>query len=309
MGDVVASINWIEGIGLEQEVSRLIYEQEQYGIYFDTDKAHEQIKFLEKEKDRLYVEIREYLNYDIICKEATNSVEKEYAVDNYESYLLKKGGKNFVKKVSLKSGDYVSSISKHYGDDCHLVCGPFSRIAIEEPSISKRALIIKQLLRMGWKPKLFTDKGMPKLTVTGEPVTTIKKVGPFGESLSLWYTCNHRQGQIKGFLPHVREDHRISAQCNPCGTNTFRAKHRVVANIPRPTSYFGKEMRSLFRVAPGRVFVGADVAGLELRMLAHHMKDHEYIKQILEGDIHSYNQEMAGLPTRDQAKTFIYGFL
>jgi len=41
-------------------------------------------------------------------------------------------------------------------------------------------------------------------------------------------------------------------------------------------------------------------------MLAHFMNDPEYIKQVIHGDIHTYNQEMAGLPTRDMAKTFIY---
>ena len=35
----------------------------------------------------------------------------------------------------------------------------------------------------------------------------------------------------------------------------------------------------------------------------------EYAKVILEGDIHSVNQSAAGLPTRDNAKTFIYAFL
>ena len=44
-------------------------------------------------------------------------------------------------------------------------------------------------------------------------------------------------------------------------------------------------------------------------MLAHYMHDKEYTNLILDGDIHSYNQEAAGLPTRDNAKTFIYGFL
>ena len=44
-------------------------------------------------------------------------------------------------------------------------------------------------------------------------------------------------------------------------------------------------------------------------MLAHYMGDKEYTNLILGGDIHSYNQEAAGLPTRDNAKTFIYGFL
>jgi DNA polymerase I-like protein with 3'-5' exonuclease and polymerase domains len=96
---------------------------------------------------------------------------------------------------------------------------------------------------------------------------------------------------------------------NTCATNTFRAAHKVVANIPRPTSIFGREMRSLFCASPGNVFVGADVSGLELRILAHHMGDQGYIDQVLAGDIHSYNQQMAGLPTRDAAKSFIYCFL
>lgn len=63
-------------------------------------------------------------------------------------------------------------------------------------------------------------------------------------------------------------------------------------------------------VPKGRqTFVGYDGAGLELRMFAHYINCPKYIHQILEGDIHSYNQELAGLPTRPDAKTFIYGFL
>lgn len=61
--------------------------------------------------------------------------------------------------------------------------------------------------------------------------------------------------------------------------------------------------------ASRRIFIGYDGAGLELRMLAHYVNDAEYTKQILEGDIHSYNQMLAGLPNRDAAKTFIYAFL
>jgi len=55
--------------------------------------------------------------------------------------------------------------------------------------------------------------------------------------------------------------------------------------------------------------VGHDASGLELRMLAHYMNDKEFTEQILHGDIHSYNQRLAGLPTRDSAKTFIYAFI
>lgn len=44
-------------------------------------------------------------------------------------------------------------------------------------------------------------------------------------------------------------------------------------------------------------------------MLAHYVGDKDFSHQILEGDIHSYNQQLAGLPTRDNAKTFVYAFL
>jgi DNA polymerase I-like protein with 3'-5' exonuclease and polymerase domains len=50
-------------------------------------------------------------------------------------------------------------------------------------------------------------------------------------------------------------------------------------------------------------------------MLAHYMKDANYVKTVTEGsskdgtDVHTVNQKAAGLQTRDQAKTFIYAFL
>lgn len=57
-----------------------------------------------------------------------------------------------------------------------------------------------------------------------------------------------------------------------------------------------------------KVLVGHDASGLELRMLAHYMNDDDYTEAIVNGDLHTINQEMAGLPTRDAAKTFIYAF-
>ena len=71
----------------------------------------------------------------------------------------------------------------------------------------------------------------------------------------------------------------------------------------------GGECRGCWTVDEGNKLVGIDASGLELRMLAHYMKDEDYVQTILEGDIHSANQAAAGLDTRDQAKTFIYAFL
>ena len=44
-------------------------------------------------------------------------------------------------------------------------------------------------------------------------------------------------------------------------------------------------------------------------MFAHYLGNEEYTEQVLNGDIHSFNQKAAGLPTRDNAKTFFYGWL
>jgi DNA polymerase I-like protein with 3'-5' exonuclease and polymerase domains len=82
-----------------------------------------------------------------------------------------------------------------------------------------------------------------------------------------------------------------------------------MAQIPSVRAEYGKQCRELFTVREGHVLVGADASGLELRMLAHYMDSPNYTKEILEGDIHTLNQELAGLQTRDQAKTFIYAFL
>lgn len=295
----MARIQWEDAILLEHEVASIIHQQEQHGLYFNLGKANYFLSLLDKLKEEEYSIVRPYLDYDVIIEETKTKREED----------LKRGLLyNYVRKIKNKDGSYSSSVIKWY-DDPSIIDGQFSRITIEEPSISKRQLVIKHLLRNGWEPELFTEKGQPKLTEKGEPVDSLEAIGDFGKALARWYSYNQRQSSIRGFLGHVREDSTIPAYCNPCATNTFRARHSVVANIPRPTSLFGKEMRSLFGVGEGRRFVGADLSGLELRMLAHHMNDLDYIHQILEGDIHSYNQQKAGLPTRDNAKTFIYGFL
>ena len=38
------------------------------------------------------------------------------------------------------------------------------------------------------------------------------------------------------------------------------------------------------------------------------MNDKDYTNEIINGDIHTTNQKLAGLESRNQAKTFIYAF-
>lgn len=101
---------------------------------------------------------------------------------------------------------------------------------------------------------------------------------------------------------------RVPAVIFAIGTNTFRCRHKNVVNIPS-RGLFGKEMRQLFVAKKGYYLVGCDASGIELRMLAEYMGDKDYIKVLLEGDIHSHHQHKAGLESRDHSKKFIYSWI
>jgi DNA polymerase I-like protein with 3'-5' exonuclease and polymerase domains len=82
-----------------------------------------------------------------------------------------------------------------------------------------------------------------------------------------------------------------------------------LANIPKKDEEIGPLCRGLFTVPEGRMLVGCDASGLELRMFAHYIQDPKYTEELLSGDPHTFTQKAAGLDTRDQAKTFIYALL
>lgn len=118
-----------------------------------------------------------------------------------------------------------------------------------------------------------------------------------------------------GWLKMIDEtDGRIHGSVNPCGAVTGRATHASpnIAQVPSVSSPYGKECRELFCAPPAWYQAGVDASGLELRCLAHYMARYDggaYAHEILNGDIHTANQKAAGLPERNMAKTFIYGFL
>lgn len=107
------------------------------------------------------------------------------------------------------------------------------------------------------------------------------------------------------------KDGVIYGQVDTIGAVTRRCTHHNpnLAQTPNAHAPYGKECRELFEARAGFYLIGCDAKALELRCLAHYMKDAEYTNEILNGDIHTKNQMAAELPTRDNAKTFIYGFL
>jgi DNA polymerase I-like protein with 3'-5' exonuclease and polymerase domains len=178
---------------------------------------------------------------------------------------------------------------------------------IEVFNPGSRKQIAERLMALGWKPTKHTEKGS---VIVDEKVLQAIDL-PESKLIAEYLLIQKRVAQVESWLDHADNSDRVHGQVITNGAITGRMTHSKpnMAQVPNLGSPFGKECRSCWTVEDGNVLVGADASGLELRMLAHYMRDPEYTKEILEGDIHTKNMKAAGLTNRDQAKTFIYAFL
>ena len=134
-----------------------------------------------------------------------------------------------------------------------------------------------------------------------ESLMISKRLGMLADGKNAWFKCLGSDGYVHGSV-------------NALGAVTGRATHSCpnMAQVPKVGSPYGHECRELFEVPRGWVQVGVDASGLELRCLGHFMAPYDngqYAHEVINGDIHTLNQKAAGLPTRNDAKTFIYAFL
>lgn len=173
--------------------------------------------------------------------------------------------------------------------------------------------------KYGWEPTEYTPGGQAKV----DEEVLIKLPYPEAQTLAKYFLINKRLGQLaegdQAWLKLVR-DGKIHGTINTNGAVTGRCTHQNpnMAQVPSLSSPYGRECRDLFTVPDTYKLVGCDLSGLELRCLAQYMAkwdNGDYGRIVVEGkqedgtDIHTVNQRAAGLPTRANAKTFIYGFL
>ena len=176
-------------------------------------------------------------------------------------------------------------------------------------NIASRKQIAERLQAKGWKPKQMTDKGN---VIINEAV--LSKIDmPEAKMFNRYFLLQKRTGLLKSWISECQEDNRVRGKVMTLRTITGRMAHAVpnMAQVPAIYSPYGRECRGLWTVDDQSKYrlVGVDASGLELRCLAHYMNDPEYTNIVLTGDVHTANQQAAGLRTRDQAKTFIYAFL
>ena len=187
-------------------------------------------------------------------------------------------------------------------------------------NLGSRKQIASRLQGKGIVFKDQTEKG--NIIVNEKTLASIDL--PEARLIGEYLTLQKRVGQIDNWVNAVADDGRVHGRCITNGAVSGRFTHQSpnMAQVPASKhdkktgellwgrdSWYGTDCRACWIVDEGNVLVGIDASGLELRMLAHYMNDKAYTKQLLEGDIHTYNQKMAGLETRDQAKTFVYALI
>ena len=263
-----------ESIKLEHQFAQIIFNQEQRGVYFDKNKAVALAGHLIQEKTRLEGELRAAFPNEIIEE-------------------------TFIPKVNNKSRGYIKG-------------QPFIKKTVVEFNPSSRQMIAKRLIKKyNWKPKKLSPTGLPVIDEDVIDGLDFEEAPLLKEYFLVTKTLGQLADGKNAWLKLVSTDGAIHGQVDTIGAVTGRCTHNSpnLAQVPSAEGFMGKECRELFIARKGYKLIGTDASGLELRCLAHYMNDEEYTHEILNGDIHTKNQKAAGLPTRNNAKTFIYGFL
>ena len=275
-----------QSIELEQDVARVMKKQEENGFKFDMESALLLLANLRETSQQIEDEVH-------------NTFKPKWVDDKLVTPYIKKDGD--LSKRGLTDDEYNRCITTQD-------MSPFMRKQLVDFNLGSRKQIGEYLMDFGWTPDRFTPTGQPIVDEkTLSEVTHIREAKLIADFLLL----QKRIAQVDSWVEAVQDDGRVHGFVIPNGAITGRMTHRSpnMAQVPSVHSPYGPECRACWIVDDGNVLLGVDASGLELRMLAHYMNDETYIKEILDGDIHTANQRAAKLKSRNQAKTFIYALM
>ena len=182
------------------------------------------------------------------------------------------------------------------------------------PSIRLKELNPTSRDHIAWILQTHTSWQPKSLTATGKAIIDETILTDIGTDLSLMFLrCLELKKQlgmlsdgVNAWLKLVTKG-RIHHHCS-VATNTHRCAHRKpnLAQVPSNDRF-----RQLFIPSKGLFMVGADLSGIELRMLAHYLHRYDggkYKDILLYGDIHQTNADKIGI-SRRLVKTVTYAFL
>ena len=276
-----------ESIYLEHDVQHIIQKQTKNGWLLDLRHSMDLLAELKEVKMNLENKVHQKFKPKwVAVKEVTPRFKKDGSLS----------------KVGLTDAEYEQLLQAHSPK-------PFMRMMLKPFNLGSRKQIGEYLQDFGWKPKQQTPRGQP---IVDEAILSQVKDIPEAQLIAEYLMVQKRIAQVFSWVNAADYGtDRVHGYVNTLGAVTNRMTHNSpnLAQVPASYSPYGKQCRQCFIARDGYKLVGFDASGLELRMLAHYMNDQEYTNEILNGDIHTANQKLAGLESRDQAKTFIYALL
>ena len=314
--------NWDEhSVRVEHRIHDLMFRQQQAGFHFNVEKAKELVGGLRVEHEKLTEHaVKHFGVWYAPAKKHKGDPRARYGEDSSRKVWAEVTvPKKTIKYKDPKRGD------RHEGV-------PFCPIKKKEFNPNSRQQISDRLQTIyEWEPEEFTETGQP--SVNKDVLKGLSDKIPICKDLaSIFYYSKHIGTIETGPTAWLKMERngKIHHRCNVGGTVSGRASHSSPnLNVKKVKSgkrengekyiklglegEHGFECRSLFYVPEHwGVLIGADLSGIEFRCLAEMCAEFDggaLIKVLLEDDIHTLNQEAAGLSSRDQAKKFIYVFI
>lgn len=237
-------------------------------------------------------------------------------------------------KATKKDGSYTKDYLRHLEQYPQVTIGNdggynvFDYVSFNIGSPDQR---LEKLVALGWKhrPDEVTKTGRPQPTIKGKLAPSLEEFVEQTDNtgvrlIAKWLELSGRANMINTWIEAYNHDTGC-IHGSLWLANTLRYKHSSpnTANIPavrvdktghplfEKAGVFTYEARNLWTVrdVSNRKLVGVDAKGIQLRVLAHYLNNKKFTEAVLNGDPHSFNQEVGGFETRAVAKTFIYAFL
>lgn len=334
--------SWHKAILCEQRIARVCFDMHNNGFKFNRSLAEE---VLVDVKDRMSVLEEEFQRIWPPALVKVGSVLYRIRKDGELYPNVKEAIENYP-KTERRDGDLI--LYDYIGFN---PASPKHRIdklweagwnPIEKTDTHQRFSVKARPGEMWGKTKLTSESYQTKLeyfrhygwTVNEGNLETLPEEAPDGaRALAEWLTLNGRLKALEERLRECESDNRIRTKFWNIGAWTHRMSHSNpnLANISSPwnpekkpknpvqlvKSLYDSKMREMFCVPEGSYLLGTDAESIQLRILAHYLKNDEYVHAIVSGnkedesDIHNVNRRALGLSliSRDHAKTFIYAWL
>ena len=320
--------NWKQSIETEHKVSWLLLNMKKNGFFFDKEAAKKIHKKVVTEKEKLDGRLQN------IFQPVTR--------------LIREVTPRLTRSGTLHSGDF-RWMSEDQPDLTGYTAGhTFSRFSWVPFNPQSPKQIIDRIRKYGWNP---TEKTKGHTTLlreirdrrikthqlpTFEQQERIKMYSVYGwrinevnlstispdappeaHELIRRLLLGNRTSVIESWLEAYNPSSgKIHGDFIGIGAWTQRMAHRNpnMANIPRPDTEFGEEMRKLWTSGPSLWLVGCDASGIQLRVLAHYINNADFTHAVCKGteeertDIHTLNAELLSI-SRNEAKRWIYAWL